>query len=167
MISSRPSHSATMMNTGKTSIQNERIMKPQVVLDYNKGRQDIDLSDQLSAYYICIRRSIKWYRMVIFGTAIVSSYLIYRENYAASDVTILEFRESLVRSLLLGMPSEKLKPGPRQKSTRQTSRSQAQRKRRICSRCPKTLCWLLRENQSTTIERSRSCSCKESKNFLS
>ena len=59
MISSRPSHSATLMNTGKTSIQNECIMKPQVVLDYNKGRQGIDLSDQLSAYYTWIRRSTK------------------------------------------------------------------------------------------------------------
>ncbi len=35
----------------------------------------------------------------------------YKENYAASKVTILHFRESLVRSLLLGMPFEKLKPG--------------------------------------------------------
>ena len=126
MISSRPSHSATLVNTGKTNVQNERIMKPQVVLDYNKGKQGIDLSDQLSAYYTCLRRSIKWYRKVafelVFGTAIVNSYLIYRDNYAASDVTILQFRESLVRSLLLDSASEKLKPGPRQRSTRQAKR---------------------------------------------
>jgi hypothetical protein len=50
MITSRPSDSAALMDTGKTSIENEPIMKPQVVLDYNKGRQGIDLSDQLSAY---------------------------------------------------------------------------------------------------------------------
>jgi hypothetical protein len=39
---------------------------------------------------------------LIFGTAVVNSYLIYKENYAAIDMTILQFHESLVRSLLLG-----------------------------------------------------------------
>ena len=83
-----------------------------------------DLSDQLLTYYTCLRRSIKCYRNVafelVFGTALVNSYLIYRENYTANKVTILQFREGLVRSLLLGMPSERLKTGPKQKSTGQT-----------------------------------------------
>ncbi len=43
------------------------------------------LSDQLSTYYRCLRRSIKWYKKVafelVFGTAVVNSYLIYKENY--------------------------------------------------------------------------------------
>lgn len=129
MISTRPSHSATVVNTGSINSKNELIMKPQVVLDYNEGRQGADLSDQLSAYYTCLRRSIKWYRKVafelVFGTAIVNSYLIYKEHYAANKTTILQFRESLVRSLLLGMPFEKLKPGVRQKQTGQAKRKLA------------------------------------------
>ena len=59
MISTRPSHSTTVTDSGKTNFQNERVMKPQVVLDYNEGRQGTDLSDQLSAYYPCLRKSIK------------------------------------------------------------------------------------------------------------
>jgi hypothetical protein len=132
MISTRPSDSATVVDTGNINTKNERIMKPQVVLDYNAGRIGTDLSDQLSSYYTCLRRSIKWYRKVafelVFGTALVNSYLIYKENYAASKVTILQFRESLVRSLLLGMPFEKMKPGPRQKSIGQTKRKLAHHK---------------------------------------
>lgn len=132
MISTRPTHSAAVVDTGKTNFQNESIMKPQVVLDYNKGRQGTDLSDQLSAYYTCLKRSIKWYRKVafelIFGTAIVNSYLVYKEQYSTSNMTILKFRESLVRSLLLGMPFEQLKPGPRQKSISQTKRKLADHK---------------------------------------
>jgi hypothetical protein len=65
---------------------------------------------------------------LVFGTALVNSYLVYKENYAASKVTILQFRESLVRSLLLGMPFKKLKSGPRQKSTGQTKRKLADHK---------------------------------------
>ncbi len=92
MISTKPSHSATMVNTGKTNKLNERIMKPQVILDYNEGRQGTDLSDQLSTYHTCLRRSIKWYKKVafelIFGTAVVNSYLIYKENDATSNIQI-------------------------------------------------------------------------------
>jgi hypothetical protein len=40
-------------------------------------------------------------------------------------MTILKFRESLVRSLLLGMPFEKLKPIQRQKAIGQTKRKLA------------------------------------------
>jgi hypothetical protein len=132
MISTRLSHSASVVDSGKTNFQNKRIMKPQVVLDYNEGRQDTDLSDQLSAYHTCLRKSIKWYRKVafelVFGTALVNSYLIYKENYTESKVTILQFRESLVRSLLLGMPMEKLKPGARQQSASHSKRKLADHK---------------------------------------
>ncbi len=65
---------------------------------------------------------------MIFGTTVVNSYLIYKENYAASDMTILQFRESLVRSLLLGTPFEKLKPGPRQQSASRLKRKLADHK---------------------------------------
>ena len=132
MISTKPSHSATVVSTGKTNKVNERITKPQVILDYNEGRQGTDLSDQLSTYHTCLRRSIKWYRKVafelIFGTVVANSYLIYKENYAASNIQILQFRESLVRSLLLGASIEKLKSGPIQQSASHSKRKLADHK---------------------------------------
>ena len=86
-------------------------MKPQVVLDYNEGRQGTDSSDQLSAYYTCLRKSIKWYRKVafelVFGMALVNSYLIYKANYTKCKVIILQFRKSLVQSLLLAARQSK------------------------------------------------------------
>ena len=60
--------------------------------------------------------------------ALVNSYLIYKENYAASKVTILQFRESLVRSLLLGMSFEKLKPDVKQKPATQAKHKLADHK---------------------------------------
>ena len=60
-------------------------MNPQVILDYNEGKQTIDLFDQLSSYYTCLIRSVKWYQKVayelIFGAAMVTVDSIYRENY--------------------------------------------------------------------------------------
>ena len=128
MIATKPSHTTTPVDIRKTTSSDERIVKPKVVLDYNKGRQDIELPDQLSVYYTCLRRSIKWYEKVAFGTSIVNSYLIYKENYATDNITILQFRKSLVRSLLLGRPSENLKPGPREQSTSYLKRKLANHK---------------------------------------
>ena len=132
VISTRPSHSARVVDSGKLNFQNQSIMKPQVVLDYNKGRQGTDLSDQLSTYYTSLRKSVKWYRKVafelVFGTALVDSYLIYKENYAKSKGTILLFRENLVWSLLLGTPTENLKPDPRQQSASHSKRKLADHK---------------------------------------
>ena len=65
---------------------------------------------------------------MIFGMSIVNAYLIYKENYDTSRMTMLQFRESLVRSLLLGVPYENLRPGPRERSTSQTKRKLADHK---------------------------------------
>ncbi len=46
----RSSHLTTVVDTRISNIQNERIMKSQVILDYNEGRQGNDLLDQLSGY---------------------------------------------------------------------------------------------------------------------
>ena len=53
--STKLSHSTDVIDSGKTNFRNEPTMKPKVVVDYDKGRQGTDLSDQLSAYYTCLR----------------------------------------------------------------------------------------------------------------
>ena len=60
MITTKPSHTTALVDIRKTTSSDECIIKPKVVLDYNKERQDTDLSDQLSVYYTCLRRSIEW-----------------------------------------------------------------------------------------------------------
>ena len=52
MIFKKLSRSATLVHIEKNNKTNDPIMKPQVVLDYNKGKQGIDLSDQLSTFTI-------------------------------------------------------------------------------------------------------------------
>ena len=47
------------MDTRKTNKLHEHIIKPQIVLDYNEGKYDSDLLDQLSTYYTCVRRAVK------------------------------------------------------------------------------------------------------------
>ncbi len=167
MISTKPSHSATLVDTGKTNKANERIMKPPVVLDYNKGKQGVDLSDRLSTYYTCLQRSKKWYHKVafemIFGVSIVNAYLIYKEYYGTNIMTMLQFRESLVRSLLLGVPFENIKPGPRECSTSQTKRKLADHQleeKKASDRDVRRRCVGCYEKNRTTIKRSELCGSK-------
>ncbi|KAJ8927544.1 hypothetical protein NQ314_019980 [Rhamnusium bicolor] len=58
--------------------------KPEVVVDYNRGKASVDLSDQMSAYSNPLRRSLKWYRKVgfelILTTAMVNAFILYKLN---------------------------------------------------------------------------------------
>ena len=53
----------------------------------------------------------------MFGTAVLNNSLIYKENLARNNITILQFRESFVRYLPLGVFFANLKHGLRQKLT--------------------------------------------------
>ena len=65
---------------------------------------------------------------MITGMSIVNAYLSYKENYNTSRMTMLQFRESFVRSLRLGVPFENLKSGRRERSTSQTKHKLADQK---------------------------------------
>ena len=175
MISTKLSHSVASVETGKNNKSNKRIMKPQVIVDYNEGKHGVDLSDQLSTYYTCLRRSKKWYRKMafemIFGMSIVNAYLMYQENDDRSRTTKLQFRESLVQSLLLGVPCENLEPGPRARSTSQTKRKLADHKleekegsmQNVGRRC--TDCYA--KGRAEQLRKARNAAAKKVKAFCS
>ena len=54
----------------------------------------------------------------------MNAYFIFKEYYGTNIMTMLQFRKSLVRSLL-GVPFENVKPSPRERSTSQTKRKLA------------------------------------------
>jgi hypothetical protein len=100
---------------------------------------------------------------------VVNAYLIYKENYDSIYITMIQFRERLVRSLRLGAPFENLKPGPRQQSTSQTKRKLADHKleeiedsdrdiRKRCAGCYEKI----RQQEP----RGAKCDCKKNKNIL-
>lgn len=61
MLSTKHDNSMTRFNRRRTTIE-----KPRVVADYNKRKGYIDLTDQMGSYHTCLRKSIKWYRKLIF-----------------------------------------------------------------------------------------------------
>lgn len=139
--------------------------KPEAVIDYNSAKAFIDYGDQMAAYSCSLRRSIKWYRKIIFdlilSTAVVNSLFVFK-SVRRKNIKITEFKESLVRQLFkkdLEIPkqitqnvSHKLVKQPRRSKcykcydiiVQQNGRKEAQEKARKtftkCLDCDKYLC---------------------------
>nr|CAI5869071.1 unnamed protein product [Callosobruchus analis] len=102
MITSDPSHDANLIDSGKKNSKGDAVQKPKCVLDYNKAKKGVDISDQMSSYFSVLRKSLKWYRKVcfelIFGTSVVNAWVVYNDA-ASSKLSMLNFREKLARAL--------------------------------------------------------------------
>lgn len=72
---------------------------PRVVPDYNKGKEYIDMTDQMGSCHTCLRKSIKWYRKLIFdiicNTSMVNALSIYT-SVTGRKMAIVDFREAVI-----------------------------------------------------------------------
>ena len=77
--------------------------KPLAVLAYNRGKEGIDLSDQMASYVTTLRKGVKWYRKLatelLLGTAVVNAWVAYKEA-TKKKIQISKFRERLAEQLL-------------------------------------------------------------------
>lgn len=94
MLSTKHDNSMTSFNRRRTTIE-----KPQGVADYNKGKGFIDLTDQMGSYHTCLRKSIKWYRKLIFdiicNTTMVNALSIYT-SAIGRKLSLVDFREAVL-----------------------------------------------------------------------
>lgn len=97
---------STCEGDGMTTLrkrQNLETTKPNIIMTYNKGKQGIDVSDQKSSYYSCLRKSLIWYKKVavelICGVVIVNSCIIYNELHTKKPLRQLHFIEQLIRQI--------------------------------------------------------------------
>ena len=79
------------------------LLKPEVILAYNKGKVGIDLSDQMGSYATTLRKGVKWYRKLgvelLLGVAVVNAWVVHG-SVTKSKMQIRKFREDLVAQLL-------------------------------------------------------------------
>ncbi|EPB69401.1 transposase, IS4 family [Ancylostoma ceylanicum] len=77
--------------------------KPQVVLDYNKSKTFIDLSDQMASYCPYARKTTKWYLRMFFHiitqTAVVNAWHLFQEH-SQTKMKIVDFKRRIVASIL-------------------------------------------------------------------
>lgn len=95
-------HTPNMIET--INKRGESITKPELILDYNKSKAFIDLSDQLKSYNHVLRRGVKWYRKIAFelilGTSVVNSYILYKE-ITKNRISITEFKEKIIEAIFI------------------------------------------------------------------
>lgn len=87
----------TVTKRGKT------VLKPKIVLDYNRAKGAVDLSDQMAAYSTPLRKSVKWYKKagisLLLNTALVNALIIY-QTVTGKKIQIVEFRKQVLKGLL-------------------------------------------------------------------
>ena len=98
-------HGSDLKCTGKKNCAGNDILKPAVILDYNRVKGGIDLSDQMISYYSPARKSVKWYRKILFqciSIAVLNSWVLYNRFYAPQkNMTLASFIKSIASSLLV------------------------------------------------------------------
>lgn len=79
------------------------VEKPTVIIDYNKSKSFIDISDQMKAYASSLRRGVKWYRKLaielLIGSATVNAFILHQE-VANEKMSITKFKEEIAMDLL-------------------------------------------------------------------
>ncbi|XP_024223930.1 uncharacterized protein LOC112212956 [Bombus impatiens] len=97
MISTK--HSAEMVEVRK---KNYVCDKPMVVVDYNRGKYAVDLSDQMIAYSTPHGRTLKWYiklaLQLLLNTSI-SNAMILSKQATKTKIKVSDFRMVLVMHL--------------------------------------------------------------------
>ena len=77
-------------------------IKPVVVHTYNKHMNGVDIADQYSTYYCFLRKTVKWWRKLCFWlleTAVVNSFVLYKDITKPARPNHLAYRRSIVESL--------------------------------------------------------------------
>lgn len=118
------------------------VLKPKIVIDYNRAKGAVDLSDQMAAYSSPLRKSVKWYKKVginlLLNTAVVNALILY-QMVTGNKIQIVEFRKQVLKGLF--MRSEETSNNVtrpkrmRHKLTRKDGTSK--NNRRTCQQCYK------------------------------
>ncbi|CAG5044070.1 unnamed protein product [Parnassius apollo] len=90
--------------------RNKVILKPAIIVNYNKAKGAVDLSDQMSAYQTPLRKTVKWYKKVamdlILNVAVVNALTLYK-SVTKKNIPIVDFRKEIkIDFLTKGITSE-------------------------------------------------------------
>lgn len=106
----KDTRNVTMLSTKHSDemveIENKRgdvTRKPAIVVDYNKSKGSVDLSDQMTAYSTPLHKTVKWYRKLaielIPSTSMVNAYILYNECTGKPTQTV-DFRHDIAMALI-------------------------------------------------------------------
>lgn len=77
--------------------------KPQQVIAYNQNMSGIDRCDQMLSYYSRPRKTIKWYKKVMFHQLDIANwnyFYIFKKRFPEYKGQLLDFYQDLVKELI-------------------------------------------------------------------
>ncbi|XP_025190912.1 piggyBac transposable element-derived protein 4-like [Melanaphis sacchari] len=86
-----------------TNKRAQQLFKPQMILDYNKAKGFVDISDLRGSYHSPLRRSLKWYRKIAFKILLNTSLLnalTLNNSVTGNKIGVTKFRENIAQVLL-------------------------------------------------------------------
>lgn len=79
------------------------IHKPKNIIEYNKYKSYIDISDQVKSYNSSLRKNLKWYRKLavelLVGTSLVNAFVAFK-SITNETISITKFRELVMGDLI-------------------------------------------------------------------
>jgi len=97
MLTTCESHKCSLIEV--TTRGHKSVQKPDCIISYNNAKKGVDLSDQMSAYYSCLRKTLKWYKKIMIdifcGTMLVNAWCIHTKFGARKNICILKFRKRI------------------------------------------------------------------------
>ena len=49
-------HDLNVVNSGRKNRRNEEVMRPEIIVSCNEGKQRVDISDQMASYFTPLRK---------------------------------------------------------------------------------------------------------------
>ena len=96
-------HDAKMVDTGKRHFNsNERIFKPEPVVQYISKMGGVDKGDQLMSYYSFLRKSVKWWRKLfvhMLNMLMLNAFILHNK-FATEKTTHEGFSKAVVKNLV-------------------------------------------------------------------
>nr|XP_034194964.1 piggyBac transposable element-derived protein 4-like [Osmia lignaria] len=106
MLSTCATSSSTTVTKRSRKEGRTHIVKPDVVINYNKYMGGVDKADQYTGTYCFMRKSQKWWRKLFFWgleVSVINSYLLYQEHhktYNIKKLSHLQFVRHLIDQLI-------------------------------------------------------------------
>lgn len=82
--------------------ENEPVMKPNIIIDYNINMRLIDKSDMMVGEVECVRKTVKWYRKLFFhllDIVVLNSYIYYKKR-SGKKLPLRRFMYDLVFQIM-------------------------------------------------------------------
>ncbi|CAH2002165.1 unnamed protein product [Acanthoscelides obtectus] len=130
-------HTLDIKATGKKNRKGEEVKKPSAILEYNAGKDGIDVSDQMASYFSPLRKTIRWYHKLMFeillNTAVINSLNIYK-HFKKQNIQVGAFREMLIESLTQ-VPSVPVNEDKHSLISTEERTADGRKKRKRCISC--------------------------------